>query len=226
MFANRQQAGALLAEKIACYLRAENIDRSQLIILALPRGGVLVALEIALVLGCPLNVLAAKKIGAPQQKELAIGAVTSHGLVVVDETLTRYLSVQPAYIKKETEYLINKTRQLEQRWRYAAGIGGDPDIKDKVVIIIDDGVATGMTATAAGRSPKKEGASKVILAAPVIAANTLKSLLLEYDQVIALDIPVEFGAVGQFYADFRQIEDLEVVQALTQAMNNNCVKSL
>jgi predicted phosphoribosyltransferase len=136
------------------------------------------------------------------------------------------LSVEPAYIKKETEYLINKTRQLEHRWRQAAGLEERPNVQGKVVIVVDDGVATGMTATAAGRCLKREGAEKVILAAPVVAANTLKSLLVEYDQVIALDIPAEFAAVGQFYSDFRQVEDVEVVQALTQAMNHNLVKSL
>jgi len=226
MFANRQQAGAFLSAKISDFLRAENIDCNQLVVLALPRGGVIVALEIALNIGCPLNVLAAKKIGAPQQRELAVGAVTSRGLVIVDETLTHYLSVEPAYLKKETEYLISKTRELEHRWRQAAGIEERLNVVGKVVIVVDDGVATGKTATAAGRCLKEEGADKVILAAPVIAANTLKSLLIEYDQVIALDIPVEFAAVGQFYSDFRQVEDVEVVQALTQAISHKLVKSI
>jgi len=227
MFSNRQQAGALLAKKIADFIRRSNrINQSQIIVLALPRGGVPVALEIALAIGCPLNVLASKKIGAPDQKELAVGAVTSDGLVVVDEVLTRYLSIPASYIEKEKEYLINKTRQLEQRWRNSAGIDSKLDIGGKAVIVVDDGVATGMTAIAAGRSLRGQGASQVLLATPVIAANTLNRLSAEYDQIMVLESPVVFGSVGQFYLDFHQVEDLEVVQALAQAMNQNCVKSL
>jgi len=227
MFANRQQAGTLLAQKTIDWLSAGDqvFQPDNMIVLALPRGGVPVALEIALALGCPLNVLASKKIGAPDQKELAVGAVTSNGVFVVDEALTRYLNISPEYISKERVYLINKTRQLEQCWRQSANIPTVLEIKDKVVIVVDDGVATGMTAIAAARCLTSQGASQIILATPVISAHAIERLLNEYNQVVALETPSEFSAVGHFYLDFRQVDDMEVVQDLTQAMNKNFVKS-
>jgi len=227
MFSNRQQAGVLLAEKTIDSLGADGqINPNQIVVLALPRGGVPVALEIAFTLGCPLNVLASKKIGAPDQKELAVGAVTSSGVIVIDETLSGYLNISSDYIKKEKEYLINKTKQLEERWRLSAGLESQLSLDQKIVIVVDDGVATGMTAIAAARSLKSQGASKIIFATPVISAHAYNRLLQEYNQVIILEIPSDFGSVGQFYLDFHQVEDLEVVQALAQAMNKSCVKSV
>jgi putative phosphoribosyl transferase len=140
--------------------------------------------------------------------------------------LTDYLNISPDYINKEKEYLVNKTKELEQRWRLSADIESKLNIVHKIVIVVDDGVATGMTAIAAARSLKKQGASQIILATPVISSGALNRLLHEYDQVIALETPSDFGSVGQFYSDFHQVEDMEVVRALAQAMNKSCVKSV
>ena len=225
MFSNRQQAGTFLAQKVIDWFSAGgHIDQNKITVLALPRGGVPVALEVALALGAQLNVLASKKIGAPQQKELAVGAVTSSGVIAIDEALVKYLQISPDYINKEKAYLINKTKELEERWRQSAGLDTKLDIAGKVIIVVDDGVATGMTAIAAIHSLKKQGATQIMFATPIISIHALERLSHEYDQVIALETPAEFGAVGQFYFDFRQVDDMEVVHALTQAMNKTCVK--
>lgn len=219
MFPNRQQAGLLLAREIAEFLKDAQVSKDKVIVLALPRGGIPVALEIALVLGAPLDVLAAKKIGAPGQPELAIGAVTSDGTTVLDQALTDYLNVSPVYLQAEKEYLVNRIKALEQTWRKSASVEAVLDFNDKYAIVVDDGVATGMTAIAAARSLREHGARQLIFATPVASTNAVSRLQQEYDHTIALEIPSEFKAVGQFYLDFHQVEDMEVVRALTLAAN-------
>ncbi len=216
MFINRQQAGSLLAEKVQQVIDQDGqYDKSKMIVLGLPRGGVPVALELALNLNVPLNVITSKKIGAPEQPELAIGAVTSDGVVVVDVQLKEYLGVSDSYLEKERGYLANKTKKMEQSWRESAGLPKDLNLKDMQAIVVDDGVATGMTALAAARSLKEQGVQKSIFATPVISTRAYQMLQKEYDQLIALDIPEDFHAVGQFYIDFSQTADSEVINALT-----------
>ena len=219
MFANRQQAGLLLAREVSEFLKRIEVSSDKAIVLALPRGGVPVALEIALMLSCPLDVLASKKIGAPSQPELAMGAVTSDGTIVVDRALIDYLGASPEYLEAEKEYLVNRTKMLEETWRRSAGIQDVLDFDDKCAIVVDDGVATGMTAIAAVRSLREQGAKQIIFAAPVASTNAFGRLEREYDQIIALEVPSDFRAVGQFYLDFNQVEDMEVVRALTLAAN-------
>jgi len=190
------------------------------VVVALPRGGVPVALEVSIALDCPLDVLVSKKIGAPGQEEMAIGAVTADGVAVLNEQLARYLQVSEKYISAHRAELANSTREREHEWREAAGMKSAADVRNRTVIVVDDGVATGMTAIASARSLRDRGASKVILASPVIAYRTMHRLENEFDSVVTIKAPFDFIAVGQFYADFHEVTDQEVIQALRSAKHN------
>lgn len=225
MFRNRQHAGFLLARQV---WRVANQDRpfdpSQAIVVGLPRGGVTVALEIALTLGCPLDVLVSKKIGAPDQPELAVGAVTSDGVVLVNEELISILAINKSYIESQKAFLIGKTKILEEHWLETAGIKERPSMQNKQVIIVDDGIATGMTAIAAAKSSRKRGAREIIITTPVMSSNAYALLQKECDQIVALNVLFDFAAIGQFYLDFEQVEDQEVVKALKQAKEERLKK--
>jgi len=219
MFTNRQQAGALLAARLRNLYSSTGFDGTPVVV-ALPRGGVPVALEVAIALDCPLDVLVSKKIGAPGQEEMAIGAVTADGVVVLNEQLTRRLHISDRYINAHRAELASSTREREQRWREAAGMKAPADVRNRTVIVVDDGVATGMTAIAAERSLRNRGAGKIILAAPVIAYETMQRLENEYDAIVTIKAPFDFLAVGQFYTDFHQVPDQEVIEALHSAKHN------
>jgi len=222
MFVNRQQAGMLLAQKVSQILEQDKtVDKNKIIVLALPRGGVPVGLEIALSLQCPLNIIAAKKIGSPYQPELAIGAITSDGTVVINENIVSYLKISHGYIDQEKIRLIAQTAEVEEKWRNLAGLPSILNIESKTVIVVDDGVATGMTAIAAARSLRTKNISKLIFAAPVMSVSAHTFLRKDYDQVITLSTPENFVAVGQFYIDFNQVTDNEVVEALKKTPNSN-----
>ena len=219
MFTNRQQAGVLLAARLKNLYSSTGFDGTPVVV-ALPRGGVPVALEVAIALDCPMDVLVSKKIGAPGQEEMAIGAVTADGVVVLNDQLTRHLRVPDHYINSHRAELATSTRENEQAWRAAAGMKSPVDVRNRTVIVVDDGVATGMTAIAAERSLRNRGASKIILAAPVIAYETMQRLEKEYDAIVTVQAPFDFLAVGQFYADFHQVPDQEVIEALRSAKHN------
>jgi len=222
MFQNRQQAGTLLAERLVDLL-SEDADFSpqSTAVIALPRGGVPVAAEVALKLGCSIDVLVSKKIGAPDNPELAIGAVSSDGVVILDRQLpwlfgntARYLEAQ----QEQKERLIQETRALEDYWVKAAGMTRRTDVSGRLIVLVDDGVATGMTTRAALSTLRSRKASKIILATPVIPLDTHSRLRQECDLLVALSIPWDFTAVGYYYRDFRQVEDAEVVEALKRVL--------
>ncbi len=222
MFKDRKQAGKLLAKEIARLLsKQDSYDRNRIVILALPRGGVSVALAVALAFRCPLDVIVSKKIGAPEQSELAIGAVTSDGLVVLEHKLQHYLQISQAYVESQVQILTQQTKQSEDRFRELAGFEAPVNISKRCVIVIDDGVATGMTAIAALRSLRRRDIAKLIFATPVIPVQTSELLRRECDQLVALATPREFSSVGQFYLDFQQTEDQEVIDALRLGRQNN-----
>lgn len=215
MFKDRKQAGKLLAKEIAKLLNKQrSYEGHQIVVLALPRGGVSVALEVALAFRCPLDVIVSKKIGAPEQSELAIGAVTSDGLVVLDHKLQRYLEIPEAYVERQVQNLTQQTKESEDRLRRSAGFEAPVNLSKRCVIVIDDGVATGMTAIAALRSLRRRDIAKLIFATPVISSQTSGLLKQECDQLVALATPLDFSSVGQFYLDFQQTEDDQVVQDL------------
>ena len=206
MFKNRQAAGEKLIPQLEKYR-----NNHQAIILGLPRGGVVTASVIAQELKLPLDLIVPRKIGAPGNPELAIGAITEDGEGIFDESLITAYQISQKYIDQEVE----KEKQEAKRRLKAYRAGRKPlDLKNKIAILVDDGVATGATMRAAIKSAKKKGALKVVVAIPVIAAEALIILKKESNEVIYLDAPAWFGAVGEFYEDFSQVEDEEVVKRL------------
>jgi putative phosphoribosyl transferase len=205
-FQDRKQAGQLLAEKFKAPRYSKN-----LIVLAIPRGGVAVGKELAEILGCPLDVIVTKKIGAPANPELAVGAVGPIGEPVVNEKLATQVGADEKYLQSQIPKLQADIKRREKRFR-----AGKPslNLKDKQVVITDDGVATGATMAAAVEIVRQQEPKKIIVAVPVIAQDTLAKIENLADEVIYLQAPRLFFAVGQFYRDFKQVEDREVIKLL------------
>ena len=182
------------------------------VVLGIPRGGVVIGKEVAEVLGCALDVIVVKKLGAPSQSELAIGAVgETNGSKYVDERIIQNLGVSIQYLGEEIERKKKEIKRREKLYRQ----GKPPlDLKGKIVIVVDDGVATGATIIAACREVWNNEPKKVIIGLPVLAKDTLKKLEKEADEVIFLEAPRMFFAVGQFYQKFLQVEDEKVIEIL------------
>ncbi len=207
IFADRLDAGERLAKTLTDYAGIECV------VLAIPRGGVIVAEVVARALGAQLDVVIPRKIGAPMNPELGIGAVAP-GVRVLDQRMIDVLGVSEAYVEREIEV---QEREIERR-QLAYREGRPPaDVGGKVAIVVDDGVATGGTAVAALRWARAEGASKVVLAVPVAPGQSLARLRREADEVVVLATPEPFFAVGEWYARFDQTSDEEVVAALSRA---------
>lgn len=197
-FADRSEAGKRLGEALS----EEGVEAD--LVLAVPRGGLPVGRAVADVLDLPLDVVAAKKMGAPHNKELAVGAAASDGSVWLNERIIRELGVSDDYLSGERERATEVAREKEERYR-GERIG--EDIVGKRVVVVDDGVATGATTIACVRRVKAAGAESVVLAVPVGAEESLSRLEDEADGVVCLRVPESFGAVGQFYEDFGQVTD-------------------
>src|SRR3972149_5732154 len=204
MFLNREEAGVRLALKLS----QEKFPRDSIVV-SIPRGGIIVGKTISEVLKLPLQVLFVKKIGAPQNPELAIGATGSGGMVFWDEKLIDYLGISE---KEKEGALLEIIRTIKER-EESLGIKV-PDTEGKTTIIVDDGVATGATAIAASMILKKLGSKRIILATPVISRRTKKELQKYFDKIISVENPRDFQAVGQFYQEFPQVEDEEVKEIL------------
>lgn len=207
IFENREHAGELLATEISkLKLSLEN-----LIIAAIPRGGIVVGAAVSQKLGVPLSVLVVKKLGAPGNPELAIGATASYGAPVLDRWLIADLDVSRDYLKKE---IIKKRKEAASRESFL-GIKLTADtFSGRVVIVVDDGIATGQTARAAAKIIRKFGPLKLILAVGCASPTVIDQLKGEYDEIICPIISEELFAVGQFYRDFRPISDEEAKQLL------------
>lgn len=204
IFANRCDAGRRLVAALAGYREAETT------VLALPRGGVPVAFEVAHGLSAPLDVLVVRKLGAPGQPELAIGAVTTD-VVVLDREVIGLLGVPEMYIEAAVK------REREEVTRRAELFRGDRpglDVQDRTVILVDDGIATGSTMRAAVDAVRKLGAKRVVVATPVAAPQALEKLREQADVVVCLEEPYGFTAVGVYYEDFTQTTDEEVCRLL------------
>jgi len=205
-FASRTEAG----QRLGWYLVEQNVQAD--LVLGLPRGGVVVAAEVARILKCPLDVLVVRKIGHPAHREFAVGALAEENTLVLDEEVINRTGVSPADLK---EVLAEETERLtEYQARFLRA--NRPLLKDKIVLIVDDGLATGATTEAAVRSAKNRGAAQVIVAAPVASDNAVERVGRVADKVIALGVDPEFDAVGRYYRSFPQTTD-EEVQAILRA---------
>ncbi|MFQ5864520.1 MAG: phosphoribosyltransferase [bacterium] len=211
VFENRQEAGKLLANKLI-HLKEKNP-----VILGLPRGGVLIAHEIAQALGTILDVVVARKLGAPDNPELAIGAVTESGVVQLNPSIIESLDITEEYIESERQKQLAEIKRRVQVYRK---VHQRVPLDKQIVVITDDGVATGATVKAAILGVQSENPAELILAIPVGAEDILQELEKMADELVCLKKPPIIGGVGQFYRDFSQVEDLEVVNILKRYSEN------
>lgn len=205
IFKDRAQAGLMLAEKLI------DSKLTNPIIVALPRGGVAVAKPIAERLNAKLDIMVSKKIGAPGNPELAIGAVTSHGDYVI-APYADYELVDRDYIKEQIVYLANNCKEREKRYK-----SHSPDFPNRTIILVDDGTATGMTALAAIKSIKKQNPAYLILAIPVISSQAYDEIEEQIDKIETLKIPRDFIAVGAHFEEFLPVTDEEIKALLVWA---------
>lgn len=206
VFQNRREAGSLLAGKLDKYLGSPDT-----IILALPRGGVPVAYEVGKALQLPIDVFIVRKLGTPWNPELAMGAIAGGGVTVFNDDVVRSLGISQDDISKITEAEKEELKRREFQYRQGSP---EPVIKDKTVILIDDGLATGATMKAAVKALRKLQAAKIVVAVPVAPASACRDLEIMADEVICFSKPVYFSAVGEWYDDFTQTTDEEVGQLL------------
>jgi putative phosphoribosyl transferase len=209
VFRDRKEAGQLVAERLMDYA-----GRSDVIVLALPRGGVANGFEIARRLKCPLDILIVRKIGFPGQPELAIGAVAETGAVVLNDKIISMGGVSDDYIKSETSRQKLEIERRQQLYREGRSI---PPLEGKTVILVDDGVATGATMKAAISALKEERLEKLVAALPVASEEARDSIGAMVDEMVCLMAPPDFMAVGGYYQDFTQVTDDEVVEMLKRA---------
>ena len=208
LFDDRRDAGRQLAARLDAY------GDGRTVVIGLPRGGVEVAYEIAEALEAPLDVIVALKIGAPAQPELGIGAVAPGGITLLDERLVDELGLSDEAVERAS----TETREEMQR-RIREYRGGEemPDLRGRTAIIVDDGLATGVTARAAIRAARNAGARGVVLAVPVCAAQTAFEMKAEVDELVCIESPERFVAVGIWYRRFGQTTDAQVIELLEEA---------
>jgi predicted phosphoribosyltransferase len=206
-FADRIEAGRRLGDE----LRDRGVVSEDGLVLGIPRGGVVTAAQVARVLELPLDAALARKVGAPGNPELAIGAVGPDGSAVIDEVLARRVGATEEWLARAVEA---EQREVAERQRRFRGDRPPLEVDGRLAIVVDDGVATGSTAAAVGRWLAGSGAVRRVLAVPVAPPHTTDRLGGVYDEVVVLASPPDFYAVGEFYADFRQVTDDEVRELL------------
>jgi putative phosphoribosyl transferase len=212
-FRDRSEAGRLLAEQLAEYSA-----RSDVLVLALPRGGVPVGYEVAKALGAPLDVFLVRKLGVPWHRELAMGAIASGGIEVLNDEVVRTYRI-PRHVLDAVAKV--EGEELERRmWSYR-GNKPLPQLTGHVVVLVDDGIATGSTMRAAVAAVRRQHPAEVVVAVPVAAADTRDELQDEVDRVICLSTPVTFVAVGDWYEDFSQTSDDQVRALLEMGSDPN-----
>jgi putative phosphoribosyl transferase len=206
-FRDRQHGGQLLAGEL------ERYRSSRPVVLGITRGGVPVALQVARALGSDLDIVVARKLGAPSQPEFGIGAIAENGAVYVrwDSLAEVGLDAERVAVMAEREAV-----ELERRVRAYRGGSSMPDLSGRTVIVVDDGVATGATAHAAARAARLGGAARVVLAAPVVAVASVPDLARDFDDIVAVEFAGRFHAVGRWYEQFAQVSDEEVLMCLRQ----------
>jgi putative phosphoribosyl transferase len=207
-FVDREEAGRRLAGQLLGYR-----DERPLVF-ALPRGGVPVGYEVARALGAPLEVSVARKLGAPGQPEFGIGAVAAGGVRVLNEDVVRRLGIPEEYVERVTA---QETAEVERRLRHFRGERPEPEVRARSAIVVDDGLATGVTARAAIKALRLREPRRLVLAAPVCAAQTAALISPEVDDLVCLEIPRDLGAIGFWYRDFGQVPDEVVIEILARA---------
>ncbi len=212
-FRNRTEAGRFLARKLMKYAGHGNV-----LVLALPRGGAPVAFEVASALGAPLDVLVVRKLGVPGREELAMGAIASGGVRVINHPVVEAMGIPDRVIDAVEA---RERRELDRREKAYRGNRPFPDVEGQTVILVDDGVATGSTALAAIGALRQLGAQRIVMAAPTVARSTYGQLIRAVDDFAAVIVPEEFFGVGEWYEDFSQTTDEEVRTFLEQAEERN-----
>ena len=210
-FRNRVDAGRVLAGRLARYA-----DRDDALVLALPRGGVPVGYEVATILHVPLDVFVVRKLGLPGQPELAMGAIASGGILVLNREVLDQVSVPPAVLGAVVEA---EQRELERRERQYRGAAPPPAVEGRIAILVDDGLATGSTMRAAAAAVRQRAPASVVVAVPVAPKTTCEALKADpnVDEVVCAVTPESFSAVGLWYEDFAQTSDEEVRELLARA---------
>ncbi len=207
-FADRTEAGKKLARHL------ERFKRENCVVLGLPRGGVPVAFEVALALRAPLDVIMVRKLGVPFQPELGMGAIGEDGVRVINDEIVKMAEITPEGLEEVER---RERAELDRRARRFRGGRSRLDLTGRVALIIDDGIATGSTARAACQVARAHGAAKVVLAVPVAPPDTEERFIADVDELVILETPPRFFGVGQFYVDFSQTSDDEVVALLSRA---------
>ena len=208
IFKDRRDAGKQLAPRLT-HLRGHNA-----IVLALPRGGVVVGYEIARALGVSFDVIAARKLGAPGNPEFGFGAIAPGGVRFLDERTVALLGLSEERIDR---IVAEEAQEMERRLRRYRGEQPLPDVRQRAVILVDDGLATGVTARAAIRAIRRWEPGRLVLAVPVGAPDTVRAVSSEVDELVCLETPPDFVAVGQYYLDFQQTSDDEVIELIERA---------
>jgi len=204
LFENREEAGKLLAARLK-----NIIKKGDFVVVALLRGGIILGKIISDCYNLPLKPLAVKKIGAPSSQELAIGAITADKTIYLDRNLIESLEVEDEYLKEMSETKAKEAQTLQRISK------SEISLKNKKVVIVDDGVATGATAICASIYAQKQNAKEIILATPVISRDRINDIKRYFDRVISLKIVDNLSSVSQFYKEFPQVEDNEVIKILS-----------
>lgn len=218
LFRDRNEAGRKLADRLAAYANYPNA-----MVLALPRGGVPVAFEVAEALNLPLDIFVVRKLGLPGHEEFAIGAIASGGARVLNQDLIHQLSLSAETIE---HIVAREQRELERRERIYRGQRPMLDVRDRTIIIVDDGLATGSSMRAAIAALRQKRPTKLIVAVPVGARETCSELEALADEAVCLETPENFSAVGLWYNDFSQITDEEVIDLLARNQINSEARSI
>jgi putative phosphoribosyl transferase len=207
-FEDRRDAGRRLATRLL------GLKDARPVVFALPRGGVPVAYEVSRALGAPLDVFVSRKLGAPDQPEFGIGAVAVGGVRVLNRDVIGRLGITDEYVERITA---RENAEVERRLRYFRGGRPEPEVGGRTAILVDDGLATGVTARAAVEALRLRGPRRLILAVPVCAAQTAEAFRPRVDELVCLASPSDLGAIGFWYKNFDQTSDAEVVELLERA---------
>jgi putative phosphoribosyl transferase len=213
IFRDRREAGRELAQRLQKYA-----GRHDLLVLGIPRGGVVVATEVASALTAPLDIFVSRKLGVPGQEELAFGAVASGGTLILDEEIVNAVGISESEIER---IAARETQELERREQVFRAGWPPLDVEKKIVVLVDDGIATGASIRVAIAALRHRRPAEIVVAAPVVALSTYERLRREADDVICVHAPKSFYAIGEFYDDFSQVTDEEVIELLRQASSKD-----